>query len=113
MGDAPCLTDYTFKDRLPLEVKEEMALNIKNPEVERLAAEVAAMMSETKTEAIRRALQERRQRLSFKVAQKDPRRKLISLLESEVWPVIPKQFKGKRLSHREEDRLLGYGREGI
>jgi antitoxin VapB len=37
-----------------------MALNLKNDEVERLAADVAAMTSESKTEAIRRALMERK-----------------------------------------------------
>ena len=37
-----------------------MALNIKNTEVERLAAEVAELSQETKTEAIRRALEERK-----------------------------------------------------
>jgi antitoxin VapB len=36
-----------------------MALNIKNPQVEQLAAEVARLAHETKTEAIRRALEER------------------------------------------------------
>src|SRR5260370_42263048 len=40
-----------------------MALNIKNRDVEELAAEVAKMTGETKTEAIRRALAERHQRL--------------------------------------------------
>ncbi|MSO83388.1 MAG: PSK operon transcription factor, partial [Acidobacteria bacterium] len=40
-----------------------MALNLKNPEVERLAAEVARLTGESKTEAIRRSLEERRQRL--------------------------------------------------
>ena len=40
-----------------------MALNLKNAEVERLAAEVARLTGESKTEAIRRALDERRQRL--------------------------------------------------
>ncbi len=43
-----------------------MALNIKNPEVVRLAVEVAAMAHETKTAAIRRALEERRQRLAIR-----------------------------------------------
>jgi antitoxin VapB len=40
-----------------------MALNIKNVDVERLAGEVADLARETKTEAIRRALVERRARL--------------------------------------------------
>lgn len=36
-----------------------MGLNIKNPEVERLATEVAAALGVTKTEAIRQALEDR------------------------------------------------------
>ena len=90
-----------------------MALNIKNPEVERLAAEVASMMGETKTEAIRRALKERKNRLSFQVANKDMKAKLKTFLEREVWPIIPKEQVGKRLTREEEDRLFGYGEEGV
>src|SRR5687768_17080663 len=45
-----------------------MALNIKSREVEQLAADVAAMAGESKTEAIRRALAERRERLSLQHA---------------------------------------------
>ena len=90
-----------------------MGLNIKNPEVERLASEVAAMMGETKTEAIRRALEERRQRLSFQVTNRDRKAKLKTFLEREVWPTVPKKFMGKGLSQREEDQLLGYGKNGI
>ena len=37
-----------------------MALSIKDPEAERLAAEVAAMTGESKTRAIRVALEERK-----------------------------------------------------
>jgi len=40
-----------------------VGLNIKNAEVERLATEVASLAHETKTEAIRIALLERRVRL--------------------------------------------------
>ena len=90
-----------------------MALNIKNSEVERLATEVAGIMGETKTEAIRRALLERKQRLSFRVTQRDVRKKLMNFLEKEAWPVIPRELLGKRLSRKEEDRLLGYGKEGV
>lgn len=39
-----------------------MAVNIKNERVERLLDEVAALTGETKTEAIRRSLEERRDR---------------------------------------------------
>jgi antitoxin VapB len=90
-----------------------MALNIKNSEVERLASEVAAMMGETKTEAIRRALLERRRRLEFQVTQRDSKKKLQTFLEREVWPVVPRKLIGKRLSRAEEDRILGLGKEGI
>jgi antitoxin VapB len=38
-------------------------LNIKNAEVETLVAEVARLAGESKTEAVRRALEERRARL--------------------------------------------------
>ena len=44
-----------------------MALNIKNALVESLATEITEMTGESKTEAIRRALEERKQRLSFQV----------------------------------------------
>ncbi|MCA1672325.1 MAG: type II toxin-antitoxin system VapB family antitoxin, partial [Actinobacteria bacterium] len=40
-----------------------MALNIKDPETERLATEVAALAGETKTAAVRVALRERLERL--------------------------------------------------
>src|SRR2546422_651603 len=40
-----------------------MALNIKDPETEQLAADVASLAGESKTAAIRQALRERRQRL--------------------------------------------------
>lgn len=44
-----------------------MALKIENPEVERLAAEVAALAGESQTEAIRRAPAARREQLARQV----------------------------------------------
>jgi antitoxin VapB len=44
-----------------------VALNIENAEVERLADEVAKLAGESKTEAGRRALLERRQRLMYRL----------------------------------------------
>jgi antitoxin VapB len=90
-----------------------MGLNLKNQEVEGLAAEVAALMGETKTEAIRRALQERKERLSLLTPGRDLNKSIRSLLETEVWPLIPEQLLGKPLKPKEHDRILGYGREGI
>jgi antitoxin VapB len=90
-----------------------MALNIKNRDVERLAAEVADLAGETKTEAIRRALEERRRRLVLRVGRKDRRADVMRVLERDIWPHIPRRMLGKRLSRAEEDRILGYGSRGV
>jgi antitoxin VapB len=91
-----------------------MALNIKNPEVVRLAAEVAAMAHETKTEAIRRALEERRQRLALRRVDPGKAERLMRFLRTEVWPTIPKELRGKPpMSRVEEDAILGYGPGGF
>lgn len=89
-----------------------MALNLKNPDVERLAAEVARLTGESKTEAIRRALEERRQRLKGPTTAKR-RARVLAFLRADVWPTIPQAQRGRRLSRAEEDDLLGYGPEGV
>lgn len=89
-----------------------MALNIKNPEVESLVAEVARLTGETKTETVRRALIERRQRLSYRVAISDKGERLLGFLEREVWPHVPADQLGRRLTSDEEDEILGYGEDG-
>ena len=67
-----------------------MALNIKDPETERLADEVAAMAGESKTRAVKIALQERKERLAFRVVRPDRGQKLLKFLEEEVWPYVPR-----------------------
>jgi len=89
-----------------------MALNIKNAEVERLASEVARLTGESKTEAIRRALDERRRRLRT-VSTGSRRARVLRFLEKRVWPTVPKAQFGRRLSREEEDEILGYGRGGV
>lgn len=90
-----------------------MGLNIKHPEVERLVAEVARLAGETKTEAVRRALIERRDRLVYRTGRRPDRRERIArFLEREVWPQVPERERGRRLTRREEDAILGYGRTG-
>jgi len=90
-----------------------MALNIKDPEAERLAAEVATLAGETKTQAVRTALAERKQRLAFHVVRKDRTAELLRFLESEIWPRVPKRVLGKRIGKRERERILGYGPHGV
>ncbi|HEX9185763.1 MAG TPA: type II toxin-antitoxin system VapB family antitoxin [Vicinamibacteria bacterium] len=89
-----------------------MALNIKNVEVERLADEVSRLAGETKTESIRKALEERLARLRLRVVKRDREAEALRYLEREVWPSVPKSVLGRRLTRREEDRILGYGPEG-
>ena len=89
-----------------------MPLNIKNAEVERLAAEVARLTGESKTEAIRRALEERRRRLKG-ASVGDRRKRVLTHLEKNVWTKLPKGERGRRLSRDEEDAILGYGRDGV
>ena len=89
-----------------------MALNLKNGDVERLAAEVARLTGETKTEAIRKALEERRRRLKA-VAPAERRARVIRLLRERIWPTIPRKELGRRLTQAEEDAILGYGKDGV
>ena len=90
-----------------------MALNIKDPETEKLAAEVAAITGESKTRAVKVALQERRQRLAVRVVRRDRVQELRRFLEEEVWPQVPRRVIGKRVTRREREAILGYGRAGV
>lgn len=90
-----------------------MPLNIKNPEVERLVDEVAKIAGETKTEAVRKALEERRERLAFQVPPRDRRAEVLRYLEREVWPKVPSELLGRGLTKEEQEEILGYGPEGV
>lgn len=86
-----------------------MALNIKNGEVEKLAQEVAELTGETKTEAIRKSLEERKARLSSKILM-SPGQRARRFLEDEVWPKLG----GKAAPTKSEvEAILGYGDAGV
>ena len=89
-----------------------MALNLKNLEVERLAATVARLTGESKTEAIRRALEERQHRLTH-ASNSDRRDRVLGFLKKHVWPAVPKAQLGRRLTRAEEDDILGFGPDGV
>ncbi|TBH14888.1 MULTISPECIES: type II toxin-antitoxin system VapB family antitoxin [Thermus] len=78
-----------------------MPLTIRNREVERLASEVARLTGETKTEAVRKALELRLAELTRK---RRPDR-VLRFLEEEVWPRIPPELLGKGVSKEEMDEL--------
>lgn len=104
----PKLHHYTMRGKTGV----VMALNLKNVDVERLASEVARLTGETKTEAIRRALEERRRRLTAPTGEAR-RQRVLRYLKAKVWSKVPVQQRGRRLTRAEEDAILGYGPEGV
>jgi antitoxin VapB len=82
-----------------------MALNIRNPEAERLAAELARQTGETKTEAVTKALRDRLAR----VRRARSRRRLADELEdiAEHCASLPV------LDPRSADEILGYDEHGL
>lgn len=89
-----------------------MGLNIKNSEVERLAAEAAKKFGETKTEAIRVALKERIERNPERPTPEEKLRRLNHFLETEVWPYIKPEYRGKGVSKGEAEEICGIGPDG-
>lgn len=90
-----------------------MALNIKNAEAERLAAEVAELAGETKTQAIAVALRERLERLRAAETREERAERLRRVLEEEIWPLIPPEVLDRLpLTKAEREEILGIGAEG-
>jgi antitoxin VapB len=89
-----------------------MALTIRNTEVESLASEVAELAGESKTEAVRKALLERRDRLRL-LRGGTPRRDLGRFLETHVWPTIPPELLGREVTKDEVEEYLGFGPGGV
>lgn len=82
-----------------------MALNIRNPEAERLAAALAKLTGETKTEAVVRALRDRLARLR----RERTRRRLADELDD-----IARHCAGLPvLDPRQPDEILGYDDHGL
>jgi antitoxin VapB len=90
-----------------------MAMNIKDPEAERLAAEVAALTGESKTAAVRKALQERHDRLLAERNAEQRGEEFLRFLREEIWPQIPPEHRGKPPTKAEREEILGYGPDGV
>ena len=89
-----------------------MALNIKNTAAEALVEEVARLTGESKTQAVRRSLEERKQRLMMRLGGESRAARLERFLTLEAWPSLPAAERGRRLSKAEEEALLGFGEAG-
>jgi antitoxin VapB len=88
-----------------------VALNIKDQETERLAAEVAALTGTTKTGAVRYALRQVLNSLSRPTVRQREER-LTRFLEEEIWPLVPPDQLGQPLSKAEREQILGFGNDG-
>lgn len=82
-----------------------MALSIKNPEVERLARELAEITGENLTEVICNALKQR--------FQKESGRKQPATISDEIRRMQERVDRLPRRDHRSDDELIGYNKYGI
>ena len=90
-----------------------MALNIKDPITEKLITEIAELTGKSKVGAIRDVMQKE---LSHLIAQRSSSAKdeaLLRLLQEEIWPQIPEDFKYTPIPKEELEDILGYGPEGV
>ena len=85
-----------------------MALNIKDAETERLAAELAGQLNINKTAAIRHAL--RAQLALLETRNQDRLNHALDVLRTEIWPLTA-NFAPITKSDREE--ILGYNESGF
>ena len=82
-----------------------MALNIRDPEVEALAAELARITGETRTEAVVQALRDRLARVRRDGGMSGLADRLVAIgRECAALPV---------LDERSADEILGYGADGV
>lgn len=82
-----------------------MALNIRNAETERLAAELAVMTGETKSEAVRRAVEDRLRRLR--------QDRVGRPLAQELDEIALRCARLPVLDDREPEEILGYDDAGL
>lgn len=98
-------TDYTIA------VQIHHGAEHKDPETERLAAEVAKLAGESKTGAVRRALKERKERLLLERG-KSRYEGMMDVLERDIWPSLPPGTRGKSITRGQEEEILGFGPHG-
>ncbi len=82
-----------------------MALNIRNPETEQLAADLAKLTGETKTEAVTKALRDRFER----VKRRQSRRRLSDELDEIATHCAALPV----LDPRSDEDILGYDEHGL
>ena len=84
-----------------------------DPQTERLAAEIAELTGDSQAEAVRKALEEKRQRLAPAADPEALVGRWRRYLEEKVWPRVHPEFRGKRISKEETEEILGIGPDGV
>lgn len=82
-----------------------MALNIRNPEAERLAADLARRTGESKTDAVITALKERLARVR--------RQRLKRSLRDDLQEIVSQFDRLPLLDRRTPDEIIGYDEGGL
>ncbi len=85
-------------------------MSIKNAELEELAKELSRLTKSSKTEVIRQALREKKERMVLPGAAAR-RQRLLAFLEDRVWPKLPRGA-SRPWTKKEEEAALGYGEHG-
>lgn len=86
-----------------------MALTIESQIIEKLLDELVQLTGESRTEAVQRALEERRQRLSPPSALSGKETAFLDFLQTEIWSQVPPHLLGIPLKKSEKEKILGYG----
>jgi len=84
-----------------------MALNIKNPETERLARELARRRGQSITEAVTGAL-----RKEVELERRKPSRDSYASFKRGIDAIVERVKRLPALDHRPEDEILGYNEQG-
>ena len=79
-----------------------MPITIDNPELERLIQEIAAELQLDEAEALTSIIRDHADYLKRRGA-------VMNWLQNDVWPKIPSDVRGKRITREEKAELLGYG----
>lgn len=90
-----------------------MALKIQSREIESLVDEVAELSGETKDDAIRTALLERRVRLVSESKARAKAQTFLRYLGQEVWPRVPEEELRRPFTKTDEEELLGMSLDEI
>ena len=100
-------------ERIPKRYRDAVALNIKDPVAEQLAAEVAALTGQSKTGAVRTALRRHHDELTAASVAEIRRTRVRRFLVDEAWPQVPVEVRTTPMTKDEREAVLGYGPEGV